>query len=67
MNCSAAAREGVTATVILEPQNITDAKEARLNAERLPRDFLVSVMMRYSKVLGSDRPRLSIKDYTGAE
>jgi hypothetical protein len=45
----------------------TDAKEARLNAERLPHDFLVSVMMRYSTTLGSDRPRLSIKDYTGAE
>lgn len=45
----------------------TEAKEAKLNAERLPHDFLVSVMMRYSMTLGSDRPRLSVKDYTGTE
>ena len=45
----------------------TDAQEARLNAERLPHDFLVSVMMRYSRLFGLDRSRLSVKDYTGTE
>lgn len=45
----------------------TDENEVRLNAERPPRDFLVSVMMRYSTMLGSDRPKLNIEDYIGTE
>ena len=55
------------ADVFAKNYKVTIAKEARLNAERLPHDFLVSVMMRYSMVLGSNRLRLSVKDYTGTE
>jgi hypothetical protein len=55
------------ADVFAKNYKVTNAKEARLNAERLPHDFLVSVMMRYSMALVPNRLRLSVKDYTGTE